>query len=61
MKTEKYFVASCLECNSIVLYKMELLDFNKECCIDFKNLKIIKTFNDEQEAKNYMERWKNES
>lgn len=28
---------------------------NEMCCLNFDNHKIIKVFNDEQEAKNYLE------
>jgi hypothetical protein len=54
MKSINYYVCSCLECNKLVLIKIDFMDFNKECCLDFKNLKILKIFNDENEAKNYM-------
>ena len=60
MKSVNYYVCSCLNCNKIVLVKVDFMDFNEECCLDFKNLKILKNFNDEQEARNYMKIVKNE-
>jgi hypothetical protein len=30
------------------------MEFNDKCCLEFKNIKIMKTFNDETEAKNYL-------
>ena len=51
---KRYYVAHCLDCNSQVLIKMEYLEYNDKCCLDDKNIKTIKVFNDEQEARNYM-------
>ncbi len=59
MKNEKFYVAKCQKCNYFVLYKVEILDLNKECCINFDNHKVLKVFNDEQEAKNYLNELRN--
>jgi hypothetical protein len=58
MRSIKYYVASCLECKEMVLIKVSFKEFDKECCLDFKNLKLMKDFNDEEEAKNYLKLYK---
>ncbi|MBN2367829.1 hypothetical protein JXC34_02335 [Candidatus Woesearchaeota archaeon] len=61
MKSIKYYVCSCQECRSPVLVKIDFMEFNSDCCLEFKNLKVIKEFNDEAEAKTYLDRYmKNE-
>jgi hypothetical protein len=37
------------------MYKVTVMDINDECCLNFDNHKVLKVFNDEQEAKNYLE------
>ena len=54
MKSIAYYACSCLECHATVLVKVDFLEFNKECCLDMKNLKVLKEFNDEKEARNYL-------
>jgi len=54
MMTKKYFVYMCLECKQPVLIQLDFLEFNKECCLEFENHKLLKTFNNESEAKNYI-------
>jgi hypothetical protein len=54
MKSVKYYVCNCLECKSPVLVKVDYMEFNEKCCLEFSNVKIMKTFNDELEAKNYI-------
>lgn len=60
MKSIRYYVANCLECNKKVLIEMKFLEFEKDCCVDFNNLKILKMFNDEGEARNYIKLFENE-
>ena len=55
MLTKKYLVYMCLECKKPVLIQLYFLDFNKECCLKFENHKLLKAFNDESEAKNYIQ------
>ena len=54
MKSIRYFVCSCLKCNKVNLIKVKFLEFDEDCCLDFGNLKTLKVFNDENEAKNYL-------
>ncbi len=54
MKSIRFYVCNCLQCEDIVLIKVKFVEFQNDCCLDFKNLKILKEFNDEDEAKNYM-------
>ncbi|MEM3374376.1 MAG: hypothetical protein QXE31_04095 [Candidatus Woesearchaeota archaeon] len=56
---EKFYVGKCLNCKKMVLMKLEFLEYD-ECCVNFDNLKILKVFNDESEAKNYMSLFENE-
>jgi hypothetical protein len=60
MKSIRYHVCSCTDCGKIVLIKIKFMEFDKECCLDFKNLKTLKTFNDEEEAKNYIKLYEKE-
>ncbi len=60
MKSIRYHVCSCLECKKIVLVKIKFMEFDDDCCLDFKNLKTLKTFNDEEEAKNYIRLYRKE-
>ena len=53
MKSVKVYVCNCMECGKSVMFKIDFTEFNDNCCLDFKNLKILKTFNDEMEARNY--------
>lgn len=53
MKSKKYYVGSCTECGKITVIEINFLEFENDCCLDFKNLKVLKTFNDELEARNY--------
>ena len=55
----KYFVYSCTDCNQVNLLKFETGGSN--CCIDIKNIKILKEFNDENEAKNYISLFKKDT
>lgn len=50
---EKFYVAHCQNCNNKVLLKLEFLEY-EECCVNLNNLKFLKVFNDETEARNYM-------
>ena len=52
--TKKYFVYMCLECKKPVLIKLDFIDFNEACCLEFKNHKLLKSFNDKSEAQNYI-------
>jgi hypothetical protein len=54
MKSVFFYAATCIESNNPVLVKIDFMDFKEECCLDFKNLKIMKVFYDESEAKNFM-------
>ena len=48
---KKYYVCVCLECNKPIIYTVDFLVKENKCCLEFKNHKILKTFNDENEAK----------
>ncbi|MFH2021350.1 MAG: hypothetical protein ABIJ34_08110 [archaeon] len=54
MRSTKFFVCKCQDCSSMILFKVDFLEYNDECCLEFKNHKIMKVFGDEQEAKNYL-------
>ena len=60
MRSIRYYVAHCEKCNKMVLVKVKFIEFESECCVDFSNLKLMKMFNDEEEAKNYIKLYKNE-
>ena len=53
----KFLVYSCLKCHAVIVVKMDFLEFNKECCLEFKNHKLLKMFNDENEARNFMKQF----
>jgi hypothetical protein len=60
MKSIRYYVGTCLGCNNLVLLKVKYAEFEKECCLEPKNLKILRIFNDEEEAKNYIKLYSKE-
>jgi|SaaInlStandDraft_6_1057023.scaffolds.fasta_scaffold361742_2 hypothetical protein len=53
----KYFVLSNMESNQLVLARLDLIDA-KENNLDLQKHKLIKVFNDELEARNYFELFK---
>ena len=52
---KRYYVCICLECSKPIIYTVEYLVKENDCCIEFNNHKILKVFNDEKEAKKFLE------
>lgn len=55
MGVAQHYVFACMECNKPILIKVEFMQFGDEKCLDFKNHKLLRVFNDEREAKNYFD------
>lgn len=53
MKSAQYYVFTCMDCNDPILIKVEFMEFKNMSCLDFKNHKLLKVFNNESEAKNF--------
>jgi len=54
MQTIKYYVTACQKCNKMGLMKIEFIEFFDSCCLKMDNLRVVKEFNDEEEAKNWI-------
>ena len=54
----RFFVCACMECRKPMIVKIDVLESERECCVDIKNAKLLKVFNDEDEAKNFVQYYK---
>ena len=43
-----------------MIVKIDVMESERECCVDIKNAKLLKVFNDEDEAKNFVQYYKKE-